>query len=91
MNPGASPARPTIYTAGVSLYRIELDDTEIKLLLVAIRQVEHTFTIAAAQSVAAGEPLATDYLGVRESYQRLARKLSILGETNDSGKPYIVK
>ena len=91
MNPGASPARQTIYTAGVSLYRIELDDTEIKLLMVAIRQVEHTFTIAEAQSLAAGEPLAADYQGVRESYQRLARKLSMPGETNDSGKPYLVK
>jgi hypothetical protein len=56
-----------------------LDDNEIKLLLVAIRQVEHTFTIAEAQSLAAGEPLAADYQGVRESYQRLARKLSMPG------------
>jgi hypothetical protein len=75
----------------VSLYRVELDDTEIKLLLVAIRQVEHTFTIAEAQSVAAGEPLATDYQGVRESYRRLARKLTVPDETSDSGKPYIVR
>jgi hypothetical protein len=41
--------------------------------------------------VAAGEPLATDYHGVRESYQRLHRKLSMPDETNDSGKPYLVK
>jgi hypothetical protein len=75
----------------VSLYHIELDDTEIKLLLVAIRQVEHTFTIAEAQSVAGGEPLAADYQDVRESYQRLHRKLSTASETNDSGKPYLVK
>jgi hypothetical protein len=75
----------------VSLYRIELDDTEIKLLLVAIRQVEHTFTIAEAQSVAGGEPLTADYQDVRESYQRLHRKLSTAGETNDSGKPYLIK
>jgi hypothetical protein len=83
--------RPTIYTADVSLYRVELDDTEIKLLLVAIRQVEHTFTIAEAQSVAAGEPLPVDYGGVRESYQRLHRKLADLGEPDDGRKPYIVK
>ena len=75
----------------MSLYRIELDDTEIKLLLVAIRQVEHTFTIAEAQSVAGGEPLTADYQDVRESYQRLHRKLSTAGETNDSGKPYLIK
>jgi len=74
----------------VSLYELELDDTEIKLLLVAIRQVEHTFTIAEAQSVAAGEPLP-DYEGVRESYQRLHRKLSMLDETDEPHGPYIVK
>jgi len=91
LNPGAAHSRGTLYTASVSRYDIELDDTEIKLLLVAIRQVEHTFTIAEAQSVAAGEPLATDYGGVRESYQRLHRKLSMLGETKDSDKPYIVR
>ena len=37
---------------------VPLDENEIKMLLVAIRQVQHTFTIAEAQSVAAGEPLA---------------------------------
>jgi hypothetical protein len=74
----------------VSPYDVELDETEIKLLLVAIRQVEHTFTIAEAQSVAAGEPLP-DYQGVRESYQRLHRKLSMLDETDNSRGPYIVK
>lgn len=73
------------------LYHVELDDTEIKLLLVAIRQVEHTFTIAEAQSAAGGEPLASDYEGVRESYRRLLHKLTTLDETNDPGKPYLVK
>ena len=75
----------------MSRYDIELDDTEIKLLLVAIRQVEHTFTIAEAQSLAGGEPLGTDYQDVRESYQRLHRKLSSLIETTESGKPYLVR
>ena len=75
----------------MSLYDIELDDTEIKLLLVAIRQGEHTFTVAEAQSVAAGEPLPGDYQGVRESYQRLHRKLSMLDETDEPHGPYIVK
>ncbi len=57
---------------------VELDDNEIKMLLVAIRQVQHTFTIAEAQSAAGGEPLAADYEGVREAYQRLHAKLSAL-------------
>jgi hypothetical protein len=70
----------------VALHALELDDNEIKMLLVAIRQVQHTFTIAEAQSAAAGEPLAADYEGVREAYQRLERKLSAL-----AGAPYIVK
>ena len=57
------------------LHAVQLDDHEIKLLLVAIRQVEHTFTIAEAQSVAAGEPLKDDYEGVREAYERLRQRL----------------
>ena len=32
---------------------VQLDDNEIKMLLVAIRQVQHTFTIAEQQSTAA--------------------------------------
>ena len=75
----------------MSIHRVELDDNEIKLLLVAIRQVAHTFTIAEAQSAAAGEPLLADYEGACEAYQRLHRKLVALEEMGDSGKPYIVK
>jgi len=41
------------------------------MLVVAIRQVQHTFDIAEAQSMAAGEALAGDYEGVREAYERL--------------------
>jgi len=37
---------------------VQLDDNEIKMLVVAIRQVQHTFEIAEAQSMAAGEALA---------------------------------
>jgi hypothetical protein len=73
----------------VPLHYVELDDSEIKMLLVAIRQVQHTFNIAEAQSTAAGEPLATDYDSVREAYGRLYQKLSALADTG--GKPFIVK
>jgi len=40
---------------------VELDANELKLLLVAILQVKHTFNIAEAQSRAAGEPLDPQY------------------------------
>jgi hypothetical protein len=75
----------------VPSYVLQLDDNEIKMLLVAVRQVQHTFTIAEAQSSAAGEPLADDYDGVREAYERLQRKLAALGGTPASGKPRLVK
>ena len=55
-----------------------LDENEIKMLLVAIRQVQHTFTIAEAQSAAAGEALAGDYEDLREAYVQLQEKLSHL-------------
>lgn len=57
---------------------VELDENELKLLLVAIRQVKHTFTIAEAQSSAAGEPLDPQYQPVQDSYGRLERKLAAL-------------
>ena len=57
---------------------VPLDGNEIKMLLVAIRQVQHTFTIAEAQNAAAGEPLAGDYESLREAYVRLHGKLSAL-------------
>ena len=78
----------------MSFHDVELDDTEIKLLLVAIRQVEHTFTVAEAQSAAAGEPIAADYEGVRESYRLLHEKLSEYQDTEDTDdppRPFIVK
>ena len=58
------------------------------MLLVAIRQVRHTFNVAEAQSQAAGEPLSGDYEGVREAYELLHRKLA---ELIGQDKPYIVK
>jgi hypothetical protein len=73
----------------VSPSLVQLDDNEIKMLLVAIRQVQHTFAIAEQQSVAAGEPLAAGYESVREAYERLHRKLSAF--TGGAGKPHIVK
>jgi len=81
----------TFYTAHVTPYVVQLDDTEIKMLLVAIRQVQHTFTIAEAQSAAAGEPLKADYEDLREAYERLHQKLAALPGTNDPTKPYILK
>jgi hypothetical protein len=70
---------------------VQLDDSEIKMLVVAIRQVQHTFAIAEAQSTAAGEPLADDYESVREAYERLHHKLSALIGAAGAGKPRIVK
>lgn len=69
---------------------IQLDDNEIKLLLVAIRQVQHTFTIAEAQSAAAGEPVAGDYENVRDAYVQLHQKLAALAGVELPG-PRIVK
>jgi hypothetical protein len=70
---------------------VPLEDNEIKMLLVAIRQVQHTFAIAEAQSAAAGEPLAADYENVQEAYIRLHDKLSALVGGAGAGKPRIVK
>ena len=75
----------------VSPKLVQLDDNEIKMLLVAIRQVQHTFTIAEAQSAAAGEPLAGDYNSLQEAYVRLHDKLAMLVGGAGLGKPHIVK
>lgn len=56
-------------------YPLELDESELKMLLVAIRQVQNTFTIAETQSNAAGEPLPVDYTPIQEAYERLRAKL----------------
>jgi len=70
---------------------VQLTDNEIKMLVVAIRQVQHTFTVAEAQSAAAGERLAEDYDNVREAYEGLHRKLSALIGGAESRTPHIVK
>jgi hypothetical protein len=80
--------RRLFYTADVPSRVVQLNDNEIKMLLVAIRQVQHTFTIAESQSVAAGEPLAQDYDSLREAYAELQNKLAAL--TQDQG-PRLVK
>jgi len=64
---------------------VELDENELKLLLVAIRQVKHTFTVAEAQSSAAGEPLDPQYEPVQEMFHRLERKLVDLMEAAPGG------
>ena len=70
---------------------VQLDDNEIKMLLVAVRQVQHTFAIAEAQSAAAGEPLAGDYESLQEAYVRLHDKLAALSGAAAASKPRIVK
>ena len=75
----------------MSPHLVPLDDNEIKMLLVAIRQVQHTFTIAEAQSAAAGEPVAGDYENLKEAYRRLHDKLADLAVGTATRKPHIVK
>ena len=70
---------------------VPLDENEIKMLLAAIRQVEHTFSIAEAQSRAAGEPLASDYDDLRQAYERLHQKLTALAGDTGAPKPRIVR
>ena len=65
---------------------VELDANEVKLLLAAIRQVEHTFNIADAQSRAAGEQLDPHYELVQEQYKRLERIFrDLLDELSQEG------
>lgn len=73
----------------MATYRLDLDENEIKLLLAAIRQVRHTFTIAEAQSAAEGQPLGEEYLPVQEAYVRLHDRIAKLLETPP--QPYRVK
>ena len=70
---------------------VPLTDNEIKMLVVAIRQVQHTFTVAEAQSAAAGERLAEDYDSVREAYESLHEKLAALIGEAAPRTPRIVK
>ena len=70
---------------------VELDANELKLLLVAIRQVKHTFSIAEAQSRAAGEPLDPQYEPVQELYSQLERKFTDLMDELSQDGPMLVK
>ena len=70
---------------------VPLDENEIKMLLVAIRQVQHTFTIAESQSAAAGEPVAGDYESLKEAYLQLHNKLAMQMGAKNPVKPHIVK
>jgi hypothetical protein len=70
---------------------VQLDENELKLLLVAIRQVKHTFNIAEAQSKAAGEPLDPEYQPVQDLYDSLERKLASLIPDTAPEKPFRIK
>jgi len=70
---------------------VELDANELKLLLVAIRQVKHTFSIAEAQSRAAGEPLDPQYEPVQDLYNGLERRFTDLMEELSQDGPMLIK
>ena len=70
---------------------VELDENELKLLLVAIRQVKHTFSIAEAQSRAAGEPLDPQYEPVQELYNGLERRFAELMDELSNDGPMLIK
>lgn len=76
------------YTVGL-MVTLLLDDNELKLLLAAIRQVQHTFAIAEQQSQAAGEPLAPEYQPIEEAYRLLEQKLVAL--VAPGAQPFRVK
>ncbi len=79
------------YTAKVARHILHVNENEIKMLLAAIRQVQHTFSIAEAQSTAAGEPLSEDYIALGEAYEELYQKLSAQAAEAGAAKPRIVK
>ena len=80
------------YTLNVAkTVAVELDANELKLLLVAIRQVKHTFNIAEAQSRAAGEPLDPQYEPVQELYNDLERRFTdLMAELSQDG-PMLIR
>ncbi|MCC6856914.1 MAG: hypothetical protein IT158_00060 [Bryobacterales bacterium] len=57
-------------------YTLLVSESELKMLLVAVRQVKNTLRIAEEQSLQAGEPLGEQYDPVKESYAALERKLA---------------
>lgn len=70
---------------------VELDENELKLLLVAVRQVRHTFNIAEAQSRAAGEPLDPQYQPLQDLYDRLEQKLAVQMAQSPAEKPFRIR
>lgn len=75
----------------MSAHVVQLDDEEIKMLLVAIRQVRHTFEIAEAQSREAGEQLTDAYDGVRDAYEQLHEKLARITGEGDAGRSKVLE
>ena len=72
-------------------FSLELNENEVKLLIVAVRQVMNVFAIAESQSSAAGEPVTSEYEPVQDAYQQLNQKLvDVLGPVPDD-KPFRIK
>ena len=70
---------------------LELNENEVKLLIVAVRQVMNVFAIAESQSSAAGEPVTSEYEPLQDAYQELNKKLvDLLGPVPDE-KPFRIK
>ena len=72
-------------------FQLELDENELKLLLVAVRQVMNVFAIAESQSAAAGEPVGSEYEPVQDAYQRLNEKLADLLGPMPEEQPFRIK
>ena len=58
--------------------RVELSEDEIKMLLVAIRQVRNTFSIGQSQLKAEGKSLDPQYTELDSRYTRLHERLQNL-------------
>ena len=65
------------------ILRLEIDDNELRLLVAAVRQVKHTFSIAEAQGRAAGEPLDPQYQPLQDMYDRLEQRLLAVAKANN--------
>jgi hypothetical protein len=63
------------------VYRIELSEQELKLIVAALRQARHTFEVARRQE----EKLASEYRPVEEAYDELDHKLSRLLSPGEAG------
>lgn len=67
-------------------FEVQLNEQELKLILVAIRQARHTFVVAQRQ----GEALADQYSQVDQMYEDLHDKLNAFLEPPSTG-PMLVK